>query len=175
MHSRQYAHKGGRPQENRNPSGTAYKLVGSTKAAMSKDSSGKAAVTPEKLKSMLQEFSRAGKNCSDGGEVRLAHKLCELLKRHLKDKCLAMVEDCRNQPLLISYSSDATSLLCRTVHRAQIGDTPIRRAGKDLYELLMQRAFFKSFGLDGEERVEILYWDPVPLTAGKKSCPRWSP
>ena len=53
------------------------------------------------------EFACAG-DVNHGEEDHLVAKLCELLKCHLRQKCYDLVQASAKDPLLLSYSSDAT-------------------------------------------------------------------
>jgi len=91
------------------------------------------------------------------------------LKAHLKNKSERLLEAAKHQPVLYSYSSDATALLCQHVAEAGQGAQKVVRRGRVLHELLMQRGFLKTALPSGDDQVALLIRDPLPLTAGKRS------
>jgi hypothetical protein len=122
----------------------------------------------QELQTMFLDFSRASKVLNDS-DKSVAAKICEVLKQHLRNKCDKLVKAAHKQPLLFSYTSDATSLVLRTQASAEIGGKTVHRSGKELIELLMQRGFFKTVSSLGTEEAVIYFGDPVPLTEGKTS------
>ena len=65
----------------------------------------------EILHKRYMEFARAGA-VNHGEEDQLVAKLCEMLKYHLRQKCNDLVQSSAKDPVLLTYSSDATSLKC---------------------------------------------------------------
>ena len=59
-------------------------------------------------------------------------KLCEVLKYHLRPKCYNLVQASANDIVLLSYSSDATSLKCHVRVSASVSAKTVYRKGKDL-------------------------------------------
>lgn len=144
---------------------------------MSASSSGShfgAAISPDELQSLYVEYSRASKTVDSKQEQRVAAKLCEVLKLHLRQKCDALIRAASNQPLLFSYSADATSLLLRTVETERLRSFLVKRHGKDLIELLMERIFVKTVSARGVQQGAIVYCDAKPLTEGKTSWNHFS-
>jgi hypothetical protein len=138
-------------------------------AAMASASSGNpVSAAVEWLKSIGQGFCKVGKVLAKD-EEHLCAKFGEVLKAHLKNKSERLLAAAKHQPVLYSYSSDATALLCQHVAEAGQGDHKVVRRGRVLHELLMQRGFLKASLPTGDEQVAVLIRDPLPLTAGKRS------
>ena len=79
------------------------------------------------------------------------------------------VASCRGSPLLMSYSGDPTSLLVASsvVGRSQ-GHT-LRRKGRSLQEILMQRLILKSFQGSSGCSLHCMVGFPRPLSSGKSA------
>ena len=105
----------------------------------------------------------------DTTEVQECAKLAEVLKKFLRLQCLRLVETSQELPILLSYSSDASSCLCHTQSHASIAEHHVLRKGKILVEFLQQRCFLKTRTSAGEERVALLMGEPLAMTAGKKT------
>ena len=65
----------------------------------------------EILHKRYMEFARAGA-VNHGEEDQLVAKLCEMLKYHLRQKRNDLVQSSAKDPVLLTHSSDATSLKC---------------------------------------------------------------
>jgi hypothetical protein len=126
-------------------------------------------LSADTLKLLFQEYTSAGKVLQSRSEKETAGKVCEVLKAHLRDIFFAKLHEAADQPLLLSYSSDATSVVCRCQDSVDLKGKTVTRCGKELYELLMQQMFCKTVSSTGAEQAAILYFDPIPLSAGKTS------
>jgi hypothetical protein len=67
--------------------------------------------------------------------------MVEVLKAFFKEKALQLVREADQQPILCSYGSDATSLLCQATETALLDGSRVARQSKVLLELLMERSF----------------------------------
>ena len=119
------------------------------------------------LQSVFIDFCSAGKVLTGDDDVICA-RLAEILKAHLRQQMFELLSQSQGKPVLFSYSSDATSLLCHTQASTYLFGKPVVRKGKVLHELLLQRGFMKSLSSTGRERVALLFADPLPLSAGKR-------
>lgn len=120
----------------------------------------------QQVKSQYLEFCRAGKVIQADEDTQVL-RLAVALQQHLKEGALGLVKRAGKQPVLFSYSSDATSLLCQSVARESTGELVVVRSGKVLHELLMQRGIVKTTSSTGKGDMALLYHPPVPLTSGK--------
>ena len=73
-------------------------------------------------------------------EDHLVAKLLEVVKYHLLQMCCDLVQASAMDPVLVSYSSHATSLTCHVQAGASVLAKTVVRKGKDLIELLLERA-----------------------------------
>ena len=122
----------------------------------------------ERLKSLCQGFCKVSKTLANN-EVQDCARLGEALKTHLRNKSEQLLAASRHQPVLYSYSSDATAILCQHVAEARQGTHTVVRKGRVLHELLMQRGFLRATSPSGDDQVALLIRDPLPLSVGKKS------
>ena len=122
----------------------------------------------EDCQQQLVDFCRAWKSLSRE-EEDLLHRLVEVVKHHLKDKCLTLVNDSQHEAVLWAYSCDATPLKCtKTVVHATQGSTVTRR-GKVLAEFLLQRGFVKAKGGKDRDQLALMFTDVLSCSAGKKT------
>lgn len=116
----------------------------------------------------LVDFCRAWKTLSRE-EEDLLHRLVEVVKHVLKDKCLSLVKDSQHEAVLWAYSCDATPLKCtKTIVHAAQGSTVTRR-GKVLAEFLLQRGFVKAKGGKDRDQLAVMFTDVLSCREGKKT------
>ena len=97
------------------------------------------------------------------------HRLVEVVKHRLKDKCLTLVNDSQHEAVLWAYSCDATPLKCtKTVVHATQGSTVTRR-GKVLAEFLLQRGFVKAKGGKDRDQLALMFTDVLSLQCGQEN------
>lgn len=132
------------------------------------DAGGAEAERADALRQRFLYFCKVGRVLTDI-ELRECAQLAEALKEVLLEDAKRLLSSSSGQPVLFSYQSDATSLLCTAQQQAALGSSAqvVIRRGKVLHELLMQRGFLKMRTPSGQDRVAILMRDPLPLTAGK--------
>jgi hypothetical protein len=104
-----------------------------------------------------------------GSDHKTCAKMVEVLKAFFKEKALQLVREADQQPILCSYGSDATSLLCQATETALLDGSRVARQGKVLLELLMERGFLKTRTFAGQEKVALSFRDPLPLGLGKNA------
>eukprot|EP00972_Heterocapsa_arctica_P010843 1588464-Heterocapsa_arctica.AAC.1 len=126
------------------------------------------AMAPSAMQQQLVDLCRVSKQIAKG-EERVLHLLVEVLKKHLRSKCMALLRASQHCPVLWSYSSDATPLKCTTTAVVSAPGASVYRRGKVLHEFLVQRGVLKARGADGRFEVALLFSDTVPLSAGKKA------
>ena len=123
---------------------------------------------PPDVRATLLALCKVGKTLSKR-EERVLHHVVEVLKHHLKLKCLSLSREAGGEAVLYSYSADAVPLKVstRTVHRAAGGQ--VVRKGRALEDFLLQRGLVKTTLATGEQRIAFLFGDILPLSEGKKS------
>ena len=92
----------------------------------------------DEVRRLFLDFSRAGKVLS-GDEDALCSRMAEALKAALVEKSTSMLCGARNQAVLFSYASDATSFLVQEMASTKLGELSVVRKGKLLHEVLLQR------------------------------------
>ena len=93
------------------------------------------------------------------------------IRTHQADTLIDFIRLHRGQPILCSYSSDATpQSVAYRIHRPSVAGS-VQRSGRTTSDYLMQRASYKSCNSHGSVDVAILTHPPVPLSEGKK---RWN-
>ena len=99
----------------------------------------------------------------------MLHQVVEVLKHHLRQKCLSLLREAGGEAVLYSYSADATPLKVSTrkVHTTAGGQ--VVRQGRALEDFLLQRGLVKTTLATGEQRIAFLFGDILPLSEGKKS------
>lgn len=131
-------------------------------------SSAVAAQAPSNIRDQLVDLCRVSKNIGRG-EERDLHQLVEVLKLHLRNKCMSLLRSAQGCPVLWSYSSDATPLKCSATQVASAEGASVVRKGKVLHEFLVQRGCLKAKDGTGELKLAFLFSDTVPLSKGKKA------
>jgi len=119
----------------------------------------------ETLRARYLEMAEASKVLSDA-EIRECNKLACILRAHLCDKAMSLLEEARDLPALFCYASDQTSHLCETIHHDAVKRRPVIRKGKMLHQFLMERGFLLIRPPSGPERSAVLLREPLPLTEG---------
>jgi hypothetical protein len=117
------------------------------------------------LPDLLKHLARAS-SVLDISECKQADKGAEVLWAYLEGEAKAFVQRHSQMPVLFSYSSDATSLLCVAVSVARHGDSQVLRKGRVLHEMLLQRGVFVCQGSSSRE-VTHLVAPPRSLDRGK--------
>ena len=105
-------------------------------------------------------------------ESDLCFKFAEVLKAQQAAKVRELIQSCAEQPLLCSYSSDATPLRTsvRFVHAgSSVDGSHLVRSGKSLQEYLVQRAFYKYIDVHQKQHLAVNISEPVCLGKGKKA------
>lgn len=101
-------------------------------------------------------------------DVYEAEVLTEALKDQLRGRARALLQENRQRPVMLSYCSDATPILCQVVRTvASEGGTFMRRQGNRLHELLLQRGCLVANVRPGVYETAHLCEDPRPLSKGK--------
>lgn len=116
---------------------------------------------------MFQEFSQAGKMLSVDDE-KFGGLLSQALQSYLKDKALALVSGHQENPILLVYSSDATSYLCQTTASHSVATHKFTRKGMVLEEFLMEQGAVHVAHWGGSHSLAVLASQPRPLSLGKK-------
>lgn len=124
--------------------------------------------TADDLRATLVDFCRVTKTIGRAEEKPL-HRLLEVLKHHLKSKCIALVEAAAHFPVLWSYSCDATPLKTSVTQTSSHEGATVVRRGRVLHELLLERGFVKCKGASGQDEVAFMYSDIRSLADGKKT------
>ena len=124
--------------------------------------------TADGIRGTLVDFCKVTKTVA-AKEIGLLHKLVEVVKHHLKSKCIALVGAAANFPVLWSYSCDATPLKTSVTHTSSHEGSNITRKGRALHELLLERGLVKCTGASGQDEVAFMYSDIRSLAAGKKN------
>ena len=119
------------------------------------------------VKNALLNFVKVGNSIR--GDERLLHQLVEVVKDHLRQKVYAFLQRAKDEPVLFSYSADATPLKVASTSVHSSGSGQVVRKGRDLVELLLQRGLFKTISPTGEPDIAFLFTDIQSLSEGKKS------
>ena len=122
----------------------------------------------ESLRQRVLEFCRVGSSLSSD-EMQSCGALVETLKCHFRREAENLVRRSADRPVLISYTSDATSYLCSAVKRANVLGPTIVRRGRALREFLMQRLEAHSVSATGQHEIAIVPGEPLSLAAGKRT------
>ena len=103
-------------------------------------------------------------------ELVTAEGLAEVVKDQLRRKALELIETHTGDPVLYVFTADSTPELVTldSFAKGPSGNQNIRRRGRALIEMLLQRGWLKAFSSDGELVMTMLVRDPIPLTTGKK-------
>lgn len=120
------------------------------------------------LRATLLDLCKVGKTLSKG-EERLLDQLVEVLKHHLRQKCLSLLREAGGEAVLYSYSADSTPLKVASTRTHTAAGTQVVRKGKASEDFLLQRGFIKTTSATGEQRVAFLLSDILPLSKGKKA------
>lgn len=126
------------------------------------------AVQASGIQEMLVDMSKVSKHLSRHEEQKL-HQLVEIIKRHLKNKCLELVQTSQGMPVLYSYSADATPLKCASTAVVSAEGASLTRKGKVLHEFLVQRGVVKTKAEDGSVAMAFLFSDILPMSEGKRA------
>jgi hypothetical protein len=100
-------------------------------------------------------------------DYALGARLAWVLQTFLYGRINSTLEMSPQLPRLISYQSDATSFLTRVTFTGKLGETPLRREGKELTEFLIERIYVKVFH-PSLELSAIYISAPRPMGAGKR-------
>jgi len=116
----------------------------------------------------LIDLCRVGKNLSEAEEGLLC-RLVEVVKRHLKDKCLKLIHDSQRDAVLWAFACDATPLKCTTTTVHKESGMAVTRRGKVLCEFLLQQGFVKAKGSTSNYQLAFMFGDILSCSAGKKA------
>ena len=122
---------------------------------------------PCDVKAALLEFSRVAKSLSKQEEKAL-EQLVEVLKHHLRPKVFALLREAEEEPILFSYSADATPLKCSTAIVHVAGRSRVVRKGKSLQDFLLKRGFLKTGLAAVGHKITFLYHGILPMSESKK-------
>lgn len=118
-------------------------------------------------KEMFIAFAKVSKVYGDGDQ-RTAESMGEGLKAFLREGAAALLKRNRRRPILFTYSSDATPMLCQSVLVTPDGEGgTFRKHGKVLHELLLQRGSLMAIASEEQVEVAHLVAEPLPLSKGK--------
>ena len=93
--------------------------------------------------------------------VALRQTMAELTTSFLKEHA--------QDPLLVSFSSDPSSLLVHMSATDKIGEVTFTRSGRQLLEVLLQRVTYKVSNYSNQWRMHIELGFPLPLSLGKSA------
>jgi hypothetical protein len=120
------------------------------------------------LRAALVSFARVGRALAKHEERQL-QQLVEVLMHHLRQKVFTLLSGASDEPVLYSYSADATPLKVSSTSVHTSGSTQVVRKGRNLEELLLQRGLFKTIGPTGDPEMAFLFSDILSMSEGKKS------
>ena len=120
----------------------------------------------EALRQSVLLYAKVGCKIESSEEASV-FKIVEVLKHFFRQRALSLVREAGHQPLLYVYAADATSLLCRSESQSMLEGSLVRRRGRALLELLMQRGVLKTVSAAGVHSSATLFAEPCPLTDGK--------
>ena len=124
----------------------------------------------EEIRQLLAEAAIPSTPVSPSLAAELQAWVCAI-RTSQADSLIEFVRLHQEQPILCSYSSDATpQSVAYRIHRPSASGS-VQRAGRTTSDYLMQRAIYKSCGHAGSIDVTMLSHPPVPLSEGKK---RWN-
>ena len=81
----------------------------------------------------------------------------------MEDRSTAFVEKHSQDPILVSFSSDPSSLLLPVGQAASFSEMRFKRTGRELIELLLQRVVYKSMDMQERCDLHIQLGLPLPL------------
>jgi hypothetical protein len=119
------------------------------------------------LRGRLTHYCKVGRVLNDSA-LADCERLAEVVKDHLKLMAKDLLDASRFHPVLLAFSSDATPVLVSSEARASDQGSCLRRRGKILAKLLMQRGILKSIDGDDDMRMAVLMTDPLPLSCKVK-------
>ena len=125
-----------------------------------------ARICADDLRALYAEFSKSSK-VWEKEEYPVAAKLACVLHDFLSQRFQAVIETQPLLPLLVSYSSDATSFLTKRRVSHPLGPELVQRHGHELSELLLERGFVKSCEVAGSSTASIQLAAPRILSNGK--------
>ena len=87
-----------------------------------------------------------------------------------QESVVKLIGEAGDRPLMMSYQSDGTPIVCRHHGKAAIpGAKMPRRTARTMDELMCQCAWYSYLDAFGSRRSALLLQDPLPTTRGKKS------
>ena len=115
------------------------------------------------MEQLIKVFAKPSMSFDSNERVRL-QKLCESIKRFLHDDMASFIASRAGEPMLLFYGADATPVTTTDVYVKPCGEQTVRRRGRALRELLVQRFF--AVACDGT--CKVLLDEPMPM--GDKSA-----
>ena len=88
----------------------------------------------------------------------------------MEGSSLSFVQTHSQDPILVSFSSDPSSLLLPVSTTSAVAGQTFKRSGHDLIELLLQRLVFKWLDDNGQCHLHIQLGLPIPLQHGKAAA-----
>ena len=103
-------------------------------------------------------------------DVREMRTLCEVSKRHLRDKVAAHLRQTCEEPLLTQYWGDGWGCKVREhmMHKS-VDDLVVRTHGRVRLEFNIERVMLVSTDPSGAPRKFMLFGDPRPMADGRKA------
>ena len=100
-------------------------------------------------------------------EVPSLVKLAGSLRTFMRAKCIQLIRDARDRPVLLSYSGDGTPI--RTKVRSAVGSQGVvcSRFGYNTQEYYIQNEFCLYFDCGDVPNIAVILGDPAPMTSGK--------
>ena len=123
---------------------------------------------PLGIRQELLDFCKLTRSLSRH-EDQVLDQLLEVVKQHLKDKCLRLVQTNQHDAVLWSYSADSTPLRTSTTQVSSHAGLTVTRKGKVLHDFLLQRGLLRARPAGGEDQLAFLFTDVLPMTEGKKA------
>ena len=123
---------------------------------------------PLGIRQELLDFCKLTKSLSRH-EDQVLDQLLEVVKQHLKEKCLRLVQTNQHDAVLWSYSAESTPLRTSATQVSSHAGLTVTRKGKVLQDFLLQRGLLKARPAGGEDQLAFLFTDVLPLKEGKKA------
>ena len=124
---------------------------------------------PMTLASELARFAVVSSHLQDADASHLV-RYSACLSTAMADITQEFLHAHRSVPLMVCFSCDPSSLLVQSTSSSNVGQQPFRRSGKQLLEILLQRACYKCLDVHGKPHLHIEMAIPVPLEHGKAAA-----
>ena len=123
---------------------------------------------PCSLQALYLDLCKPAKILTESDRLALP-RLAGAIREFLWRKAKRLVTESVDVLVLVSYQSDATSHVCKSVAIADASESHVIRCGRVLAEFLVERGYLKVRSFAGREKVAFLVQAPRPLFLGK-SC-----